>query len=340
MTSSSAATRGAMFLPLLVAGATNASWVSISLATSGATFSASACAKAASSATWTLPTPAIFVAASRDAVDALAGDQQMDFAELRRGGDRGVGGVLDGRAVVLDPDQAVVLSVFERPSAPKIVHFATPMLQLATSSSTSATLTPAVRFAGSTTFSVVSRGDDVDAVVGGRLLRHRLGLRLHDVGQRGVARLVQAQVGGDDRGELQRVGLGAAVDLAGDARRCRPTPRPCEANVPWPQPVSAASIWPVWLLSSSIACLPRMTRPGCSSSQIALSSLATPSGSTFSSLVDQDRAVGAHRQRGAQRLLRSSARRSTPRRSRSRRPFPSGGWLPRPRSRRTGSCSS
>ena len=40
----------------------------------------------------------------RDAVDALAGDQQMDFAELRRGGDRGVGCVLDGGAVVFDPD--------------------------------------------------------------------------------------------------------------------------------------------------------------------------------------------------------------------------------------------
>ena len=32
--------------------------------------------------------------------------------------------------------------------------------------------------------------------------------------------------------------------------------------MPCGQPSSAASIWPVWLQSSSIACLPRMTRPG------------------------------------------------------------------------------
>ena len=37
ITSSSAATRGAIFLPVVVAGATNASWLAISSATSGAT---------------------------------------------------------------------------------------------------------------------------------------------------------------------------------------------------------------------------------------------------------------------------------------------------------------
>ena len=41
MTSSSAATRGAIFLPVVVAGATNASWLSISFAAIGATVSAS-----------------------------------------------------------------------------------------------------------------------------------------------------------------------------------------------------------------------------------------------------------------------------------------------------------
>jgi hypothetical protein len=44
------------------------------------------------------------------------------------------------------------------------------------------------------------------------------------------------------------------------------------------------SIWPVWLLSSSIACLPRMIRPGFSSSATLARSLATPSGSTSSSV--------------------------------------------------------
>ncbi len=44
MTSSNAATRGAMFLPVVVAGARKASWLAISPAASGATFSGSALA--------------------------------------------------------------------------------------------------------------------------------------------------------------------------------------------------------------------------------------------------------------------------------------------------------
>ena len=51
-----------------------------------------------------------------------------------------------------------------------------------------------------------------------------------------------------------------------------------DADVACGQPSSAASIWPVWLASSSIACLPRMTSCGCSSSATACSSLATASG--------------------------------------------------------------
>jgi hypothetical protein len=77
-----------------------------------------------------------------------------------------------------------------------------------------------------------------------------------------------------------------------------------EAKVPCDQPSSAASIWPVWLASSSIACLPRMTRPGCSfGSTTPLSSLATASGSQFGVGLHQNAAVGAHRQRGAHRFL-------------------------------------
>ena len=80
-----------------------------------------------------------------DAVHALAGDEQMHLTQLRRGGDGGQRGILDGGAVMFDPDERL--------------HFATPMdLSLPTSASTSATFTPAVRLAGSTTFSVVSRG--------------------------------------------------------------------------------------------------------------------------------------------------------------------------------------
>src|SRR5579864_9298203 len=53
-----------------------------------------------------------------------------------------------------------------------------------------------------------------------------------------------------------------------------------DAKVPCGQFSSAASIWPVWLQSSSIACLPRMIRPGCSASAMALRIFATAKGST------------------------------------------------------------
>mmetsp|Transcript_44370 Transcript_44370/g.116580 ORF Transcript_44370/g.116580 Transcript_44370/m.116580 type:complete len:223 (+) Transcript_44370:463-1131(+) len=57
-----------------------------------------------------------------------------------------------------------------------------------------------------------------------------------------------------------------------------------EANTPCGQPSNAASICPVWLQSSSIACLPRMTSEGSSFSTIAFMSLATCSGSVSSSV--------------------------------------------------------
>ena len=53
-----------------------------------------------------------------------------------------------------------------------------------------------------------------------------------------------------------------------------------EAKVACGQPSSAASIWPVWLQSSSIACLPRMTSRGASLAMMALRSFATASGSS------------------------------------------------------------
>src|SRR5579862_282311 len=59
-----------------------------------------------------------------------------------------------------------------------------------------------------------------------------------------------------------------------------PSSATLDANVPCGQPSSAASIWPVWLQSSSIACLPRMMRPGCSASAMALRIFATAKGST------------------------------------------------------------
>ena len=55
---------------------------------------------------------------------------------------------------------------------------------------------------------------DVGAVVGRALFVERLLLGLHDVGQRGIARLVEAKVGGDDRRHLQFHRLQAAIDFA------------------------------------------------------------------------------------------------------------------------------
>ena len=50
--------------------------------------------------------------------------------------------------------------------------------------------------------------------------------------------------------------------------------------MPCGRPSSAASICPTWFESSSIACLPQITRPGASSSATAFRIFATASGST------------------------------------------------------------
>ncbi len=77
--------------------------------------------------------------------DARSSNEQMDFAQLRGGGDGCEGGVFDGAAIMFDEDERL--------------HLATPIaLSLSTSSSTDATLIPAWRLGGSTTFSVSSRG--------------------------------------------------------------------------------------------------------------------------------------------------------------------------------------
>ncbi len=86
--------------------------------------------------------------------------------------------------------------------------------------------------------------------------------------------------------------------------KSEPSTSSLEAKVACDQPSSAASIWPVWLLSSSIACLPRMIRPGCSSSATFFRIFATASGSTLPSAFTEDAAVGAHGQTRADRFRR------------------------------------
>jgi hypothetical protein len=130
---------------------------------------------------------------------------------------------------------------------------------LSTSVATSGTFTPALRLGGSLTLSVFRRGLTSTPRSAGLEDVERLLLGLHDVGQRHVARLVQAQVGGDDR--RQREEMVSRPPSTSRVTRCLVGGHSTlEAKVACGRSASAASIWPVWLASSSMACLPRMTR--------------------------------------------------------------------------------
>ena len=126
-------------------------------------------------------------------------------------------------------------------------HQSTPasFFSLSTSSATEPTLTPALRPRRLDGLQHLEPRRDVDAESAARLLVERLLLGLHDVGQRGVARLVEAQVGGHDRRQLERHGLQAAVDLARHrrpaARRSRPWRRRCPAASRAAPPASGRS---------------------------------------------------------------------------------------------------
>src|SRR5690606_22987064 len=86
-----------------------------------------------------------FCACLGNAVDALAGDEQMHFAKFGCGGHGGEGGILDRGAVMLDQY--------------KRLHATTPkVLSLAINSSTDATLSPAWRLGGSVTLRISRRG--------------------------------------------------------------------------------------------------------------------------------------------------------------------------------------
>ena len=135
----------------------------------------------------------------------VAGDEDVDVATQRLGRGDGFAGRGLQRAVGVIGQQ-------------ENGHYSTPAsaLSFCTSSATLPTLTPALRLAGSEIFSTLRRGVDVDAELLRLLDVERLLLGLHDVGQRGIARLVEAQVGGDDRRQLEAHGFEAAVDLARD----------------------------------------------------------------------------------------------------------------------------
>ena len=146
--------------------------------------------------------------ASATALAVGAGDQHMHVLAQRLGGAHGLG---DGRR------RAPCCRA--RPARRTVMTSAPASFSLATSSAALATLTPALRPGGSTVLSTLRRGAMSTPIVGRLLDVERLLLRLHDVGQRRIARLVEAQVGGDDGRQLELQRLEPAVDLARDERR-------------------------------------------------------------------------------------------------------------------------
>ena len=129
MTSSRAATRGAIFLPVVVAGATKASWSRHQGGGERRDILGEIVGVSRVVGDMDLADAGDLRGRLGDAADALAGDEQVDLAQLRRGGDRGERGVLHLAAFMFDENQRL--------------HATTPRaFSLPISSSTSPTLTP------------------------------------------------------------------------------------------------------------------------------------------------------------------------------------------------------
>ena len=146
---------------------------------------------------------------------------------------------------------------------------------------------------------------DVDAEVGGLLHVERLLLRLHDVGQRGIARLVEAQVGGDDGRQLDLQRLEAAVDLARDERRLA-----LDHELGGERRLRPAEQGREHLAGLIAVVVDRLLAEDDEGRLLGVDHALEQLGDrqrldrlAFGRL-DQDAAVGAHRQRGADRLLR------------------------------------
>ena len=142
---------------------------------------------------------------------------------------------IEPRAVVLRDDEHAA-------------HDSTPRASsTATSSATSLTRTPAARAGGAVKSCTVNCCCGLDAELCERQHGERLALRLEDLGQLDVARLIQPQVRRDDGRQVDLERLEAGVDLArhgrdvaGDRDRARRTspaagPRAPPASGPvWP----------------------------------------------------------------------------------------------------------
>ncbi|SJM32112.1 hypothetical protein BQ8482_240050 [Mesorhizobium delmotii] len=144
---------------------------------------------------------------------------------------------------------------------------------------------------------------DVGAVVGRALLVERLLLGFHDVGQRGIARLVEAKIRGDNRRHLQFHRLQAAIDLA---RHLGLVAIDNDLG-------SKSALRPAQKCGQHLAGLVRIVvdrllaendKTGLFRLDHALQHLGDTQRLRLLVGLDQDGAVGTHGQRGAQRLLR------------------------------------
>eukprot|EP01022_Parablepharisma_sp_SALTPOND_P004193 TRINITY_DN118_c0_g1_i10.p1 TRINITY_DN118_c0_g1~~TRINITY_DN118_c0_g1_i10.p1 ORF type:complete len:1227 (-),score=392.65 TRINITY_DN118_c0_g1_i10:741-4421(-) len=201
-----------------------------------------------------------------------ASDQDVYVATgLCRSGDGVEGAALEAGVVVFGNnecghDQITLASFFS----------------LATSVATSGTFTPALRLAGSTTLSVFTRGLTSTPSSSGLTVSSGFFLAfmiLGSVTQRGsFRRRSVVMMAGRVRARVSRPPSTSRVTLTLPSSSTT-----LEAKVACGQPSKAASIWPVWLQSSSMACLPRMISCGCSFSARALRILATASGCSSTS---------------------------------------------------------
>ncbi|AEM42400.1 hypothetical protein KVU_2561 [Ketogulonicigenium vulgare WSH-001] len=193
-------------------------------------------------------------------------DQYCHIAQGARAGDRTGGRIRDQRAR---------LHFGQNQNSHQITPAA---FSFATSSSTEATISPAARAAGSRVSNTLRRGVRSTP---------RVAASTASIGFFLAFIILGSEV---KRGSFRRR---SAVTTAGSgsATVCKPpstsrvivatspSTATAEAKVPCPQPSSAANIWPVAFISSSIACLPAMTSLAPSERTTLFNSLATANGS-------------------------------------------------------------
>ncbi len=171
------------------------------------------------------------------------------------------------------------------------------------SAATLSTLMPASRTFGSATSSHLEARRDVDTERLRRGFVNGLLFRLHDVGERSVARLVETKVGGDHRGARQQQRLEAAVDLAHNADlavgefylRGESSLRPAEQTGEHLTRLIAVVVDRLLAHDDEIDAFVL---------DHALQELGDAERLDHRVGLDQDGAVGTHGERGAQRVLR------------------------------------